>query len=388
MTETILDYVRWRGDLAFAERPLNEVDSLILSELAYYDFSEVMRPDEITAGLSLAEVWQRHQALAAPRRYPVNDPCPLMAACAETVRFGTLRVRFYVSLLDRALQMQFAAVTFQLPDGTAFAAYRGTDNTLIGWREDFNFSYLPESPAQAEAVRYLDELLQRTDVPVILGGHSKGGHLANYAAAFCRHPAVDRVRLVYSNDGPGFNPTILEQPEYEAALPKVRLIIPESSVIGPLYFTHSPKVLIRSMGTTPMQQHDPYTWLVERDHFLRTEHQSQAIQLLDEAVDKWLLSLDVEQRQLFFSSVFDVLDASGAATLNELHHNRWGSYSAILHAAALQSLDAKSNFRESMIKLAEASREVFWNEAKKRFEPLSLSKALSSLHLRETDDTD
>lgn len=374
---TILEYIDWRGDLSFSERPMNEVDNLILSELAYFDFEEALGKG---ASGTIREVYDAYCALKSPHDYSINNPISTLEACAGSERFGSVLAKDFVNIVDKDRQIQFAAVTFSLPGGGLYVAFRGTDNTIVGWREDCNISFMEATPAQTEAVKYLNRVLKFSKQAVTVGGHSKGGNLAVYAAAFCDGPKQLKIKAVYSNDGPGFNQHIAQREEYRRILPKVRLIIPESSMIGIIFSGDVEKQIIRSTAEGAMQHH-PLTWMVERDQFVRADQQSSVSTVLDKTLRNWLDSLDFEQRKLFFSSIFDVLEASGAETLSQLNGNKLLFYNAIAKAAAAQDAEARSNFHETIRKLAIAGRDAIWDETKKRFEPLVV-KAENNLLLK------
>ena len=168
----ILDYLEWRGDLNFRERPFNDVDNLILSELAYIDLRSILQYGEQDSML-LSEVYRKYAEMGKDQSYLVNNPTPLLEKSAGTVRFGNLIVKDYVDLQSQGNQFQFAAMTFELGDGTIYVAYRGTDNSLVGWREDLNFSFMESTPAQLCAADYLDMEGQ----PVVLsGGYASISH--------------------------------------------------------------------------------------------------------------------------------------------------------------------------------------------------------------------
>lgn len=367
---TYLDYLAWRGDLTMKERPFNEIDNAILAELAYFHFDE-LNTDTIRMNLTLRQVWELYQQVEHPRSYFANDPTHLLEPCGCSKRFGNILVTDFVEWVDKEKSIQFCAMTFHLEDNTRYIAFRGTDGSLVGWRENFDLCYMEETPAQTEAIRYLEKALHSRRGNVRVGGHSKGGNLAIYAAAFCSvHPR--RILEVYSNDGPGFNTVVAAKPEFQNILPKVTLIIPDSSVVSILGINKAEKKIIRSTAEDGIHQHAPDTWMVERDHFLTATEQSALSLRLGEIAAKWLELLSEVEKRSFIATVFDVIDASGASTLLELNDNKLISYNAILKAAATLSDDSRRSVRDSMIKLAEASREVFWDERKKKFEPFHL----------------
>lgn len=364
---TYLDYLEWRGDLTMNERPFNEVDNLILSELVYFHFDQLL-DENGRLYLTIRELYERYQALEAPRSYWNNDPIPLLIPCAQSKRFGDVIVTDFENIVDQKQGIQFSAATFHLCDGTRYVAFRGTDSSIVGWREDCNFSFMEKTPAQSEALRYLEAAVKAHRGGIRVGGHSKGGNLAVYAAAFCTSHQR-RILEVYSNDGPGFNQYIVSSPHYQKVLPKVKLIIPDASIISILLSNKQDKIIIRSSAEDGAHQHLPYTWLVQCDHFVRADSQTSSSILLNELVSKWLDSMNDEEKKLFISTVFDVMEASGVLTLEELNANRWISYNAIIKAVTEQSEEARRGVLDSVKKLAEASKDIFWDEAKKRFEP-------------------
>ena len=206
----ILEYLDWRGDLTLSERPFNEVDNLILAEICYLDFSGF-----VPAGFQTQQVTLQAAASAYFAAHPetnmgvlVPDQIPVLVEhAAKTARFGDIRLLGYVNRIDEETQTQFSALTMLLPDGSAYVAFRGTDDTIVGWKEDFNMAFTPEIPAQKYAAEYLRQVSGTLPFrPLLVGGHSKGGNLAVYASVFCGQEVQKRILAVYNNDGPGFCP--------------------------------------------------------------------------------------------------------------------------------------------------------------------------------------
>ena len=283
---TILDYLEWRGDLSFNERPFNEIDNLIFSELAYFQFSDVMEPEET---ITISDVFSRNKIKPSKHDYSSNDPLPLLEACSKSVRFSNVSVTNFVEIMDTKREIQFSATTFIYAKDQIYVAYRGTDSNIVGWREDFNLSFLDECPAQAEAVNYLQKVLKSFSSSIIVGGHSKGGNLAIYASIFCKPKEQNRITSIYSNDGPGFNEYISSDKRYKAILPKVNLIIPEASIIGILFSNKEEKKIVKSTANGG-HQHNPYTWVVKRDSFEEADKQASSSVLLDSTMELWLKS--------------------------------------------------------------------------------------------------
>ena len=370
---TILDYLAWRGDLSFAASPFNEVDNLILAELAYTKMEEIVPGIDRAETVSIREICREYEQLQYKVKNGVNDAYPLLRAAAASARFSEVQAGAYVNRVDVEKSIQFSAVNFSLPDGSCYVAFRGTDNTIVGWREDFTISYLSETPGQYEAVRYLERIAARTPGPLLVGGHSKGGNLAMYAAAFCSEEVRERIRTVYSNDGPGFNSSVIDSPEYRDVLPKVQLIIPESSVIGILLSNKEEKKTIKSTANG-VQQHYPYTWAVMGTSFVEAESQSQASRFLDETLRRWGESLSESEREKLVQALFDSMEAAGVQTFSELNEKRWTNYNAIFKAVRELDPSLQKEFVKTAKSLAAAGRDVLLEDA-----GLSLREALAEL---------
>lgn len=360
----VFDYVMWRGDLTFQERPFNEVDNLIFSQLVYMNFGEFNpsgRPITIREMFELAE---HHEF---PKKINIKNQYDLLHTCSRAPRFRDIMIYGFTDLFDRDLKMQFAACTFALPDGSIYVAFRGTDNTIVGWREDFDLSYMQETPAQAQASRYLANLMRSTTCPVRVGGHSKGGNLAMYAAAFSGFVDSPRLLDVYSNDGPGFNQAVVENPFYLKMLEKAHVIIPESSMIGIIFAGDRKKKIVKS-SASGISQHNLVTWQVKRDAFETADDQSSVSQMLDKTIRTWMDSLPMAQRQAFVCGVFDALEATGAITMQEINEKHWESYNAIIRSIMRSPAASRGVVIDAVKKLATIGREVIWNERKAQFE--------------------
>ena len=279
----ILDYLRWRGDLSFEQDALNDVDGLILCRLAYLPFEEVVTEDFAALPQTLAEACARVQKRveSGEAAVRIKNDLPLMEAVQRAQRFSGMRLCGYVNRRDSAQEKQFSAVTFLLSDGI-FVAFRGTDGTLVGWKEDFNMSFTAV-PAQKDAVAYLEAAAQAYGGAIRLGGHSKGGNLAVYAAAFCTAPVQARIESVRSNDGPGFTADVLAAPGYDAIAARAHTYVPQSSVVGML-LQHEEAFTVVHSTYTGLAQHDVFSWEVEGKHFLTVQSVTGGSQLADRAL--------------------------------------------------------------------------------------------------------
>ena len=313
----MLDYLAWRGDIEFTQMPVNPVDALIFSTLSYIQFEDIV-PDNPFQSISLQEAAAGLFSLADPvARVRVKKDLELLKAVAESARFDNIRMSFYRSILIPEEDTQFAAVTIFLEDGSAYIAFRGTDNTLTGWKEDFNMSFQSSIPAQHLALSYMQEFAEVHAIPLWMGGHSKGGNLAVYAAAKCGQLLQKRIVEVYSQDGPGFSTDMMDNPGYRSILPKVRSYVPQSSVIGMLLEHEEPYTIIRS-NQIGIMQHDPYSWMVMGANFLQVEQLTADSRFLDRTFKNWLSNMTKEERSEFFDTVFALLESTGAEQASEI----------------------------------------------------------------------
>ncbi len=200
--------------------------------------------------------------------------------------------------------------------GDAFTAFRGTDNTLVGWKEDFNLSFLDTIPGQWAARDYLEKIAERCPGTLYAGGHSKGGNLAVFAAAVCSPEVQARIRSVYNNDGPGFSGAVLEQPGYQAVLGRIQTFVPQSSVVGMLLEHEEPYTVVRS-GQVGLMQHEPYSWEVLGSDFVRLKQVTQGSRLVDQTIKTWLSELSRQEREAFVEALFELLENADIRHLSE-----------------------------------------------------------------------
>ena len=313
----MLDYLAWRGDIEFTQLPVNPVDALIFSTLSYIHFEDIV-PDNPNQSISLKEAAAGLFSLADPiSRVRVKKDLELLKAVADSARFDNIRMTFYRSILIPEEDTQFAAVTIFLEDGSAYIAFRGTDNTLTGWKEDFNMSFQSSIPAQHLALEYLLEFAAAHPIPLWMGGHSKGGNLAVYSAAKCGDLLQKRIVEVYNQDGPGFSEAMMADTGYQNILPKLRSYVPQSSVIGMLLEHEEPYTIIKS-NQIGIMQHDPYSWQVMGANFLQVEELTADSRFLDRTFKTWLANMTNEERSAFFDTVFELLESTGAEHAGEI----------------------------------------------------------------------
>ena len=333
MKGTMLNYLQKYGNVTLAEMPMNDVDSLILCQLSYLKFdgmvSDVRRNGPFVTLKQLREHRDYEKLFADTRYEKVNRA--LFEGLLAGKRFCNIRLNCYINMLFKESETQFSAITILLEDGTMYVAFRGTDETIVGWKEDFNMAYLAPVPSQEYSVRYLNIVSGMLERPFYVGGHSKGGNLAVYSAMNCRKQVQERILKIYSMDGPGFRPEILQDGRYEAIAGRIVKIMPRSSVIGMLFDTDRHYRVVESK-TIGLAQHDPYTWVVVDNGFAEVEDICKRRKKMDAAVNEWILSLKKSQLQVLVDTLYNVVSASGAEDLIAMAKNPWVSMGRMLQA--------------------------------------------------------
>ena len=327
----MLDYLRWRGDLSMTQAPFCDVDALILASFCY---NELPRAAADPAGIRISELIARQNINPgqAGNQYKAQWRA-LMQAMAASERFGGLYVHDFTDEIDPGAAKQFSAVCVSLSDSTEVAAFRGTDTSLTGWHEDFNMSF-ETVPAQLEAVAYLAKLAaSRPNARLILTGHSKGGNLAAFAAVHSRPEIRERILMVYSFDGPGLDEAAIQSDAYRELAPRVRSVIPQSSVVGLLMGYHPVYTVVRSTSVS-LWQHDAFKWQLDGPRFDTVRDLHLSSEIMNDALHAFLEESSPRDRREFVSAVFQVLEATGASTLSELTSSGIRSAAALVSATA------------------------------------------------------
>ncbi len=338
---TVLDYLKEYRDISFREMPMTEVDSLALCQLSYLKFDGLVpEVHENLPSVTLATLKKNPESdkLFADVRYEEVNRA-LVDAMLSGKRYRNLKLNCYVNLVEKEWETQFSAITFLLEDGTVYLAYRGTDETIVGWKEDFNMAFLSPVPSQEYSVKYLNSVASRIKRPFYVGGHSKGGNLAVYSAMNCREEIQERIIRIYSMDGPGFRPEVLERCNYAAIRSRVVKILPHSSLVGMLFESDMNFQVVESKKFG-LAQHDPYTWLVEGEHLVRVNDIYERRKLMDNTLNEWILSLNEEQLRTFVDTLYQVIAASQADNLIDLTADWKKSMNGIV--GALKEVDEET----------------------------------------------
>lgn len=359
----MLDYIRWRGDLTLEQSPFNEVDNLILSQLVYVNFDGIVPP--LTSHLSMtirevAEVYFNRYSVEDIQNFGlmVRNSAELLKVVAKSPRFANMTLSKFENIVEHDPALQFSAMNVGLSDGTVFIAYRGTDSSIIGWKENFNMTYLSPIPAQIEAARYLEESTGSDvdEYPIRLGGHSKGGNLAIYAAVQCRPDIQSRILEVYNNDGPGFDVDFVSSEQYSRMRGRIRTFVPQSSIVGMLLEHESRYTVVKSYERIILQ-HDTFSWEVMGNRFVRTEEVTRESRLVEAAMKSWLKKLSIRERKQFVDALFQTFIEANIETVDDLCRAKWRKTARIIRALN-QSQEHKVVIAKSLKKLFQTGRKV------------------------------
>ena len=331
---TVMDYLRWRGDLTFAQDGFNEVDDLVLCIISYLNFRRFddLRTTDPARAVALPDVAARLTEEDEQLGLSELDYIPLMRLAAETERFRDVRMFGFTHEWDEAKEMQFDAVSYLLPDDTLLVSFMGTDTSLVGWKEDFNMSFLTAVPAQERATAYTVEMAAACpDRKLRIAGHSKGGNLAAWAAIHIPAPLQERRLLdAYNNDGPGFSHDMVDSDAYRRVADKLHTYIPESSIVGVL-LEHAEDYAVIDSSNRSVMQHEPMSWSVLGPRFVHLGQRSQMGKLSDDVLRQWIGSMTPQEREQFSDALFDVLSLSGKArTLDDLRAGGLAGGAALL----------------------------------------------------------
>ena len=311
----VSDYLKWRGDLDFSQAPFNDVDNLILAQIAYVDFTDIVPAPGSIETITIAEAadtfFDTHDEKEIKKCKSFIGKAPyLLREAAATKRFGSLILTNYVDYVDGGKEEQFAAFHVRIDNRLTYIAFRGTDDTLVGWKEDFNMSFLSPVPSQKDAVRYIDTTVQRSEGKLILGGHSKGGNLATYASSQVEPSLQDRIKQIYSFDAPGLNHTIIETEGYQSIASKIKRYIPQGSIVGMMLETPKQAHIVKSVAIGGIAQHDTFSWQIENEHFVLLDTLNPDSIQTDKTLKEWVETVPDDELKDFFDVFFGlILDA-------------------------------------------------------------------------------
>lgn len=349
----ILSYIDEFGGFTFVEKPFCEVDGLILSHLSYYVY------DTAVPGIGDKQPAVSFQDMAKHMdeenfisvKWEEEKNRQLFYKVMNARRYRNTRANYYVREMNDNETIQFSAITFLLGSGEVFISFRGTDDAILGWKEDFYMAYKTPVGAQIRSAEYVQQvaglLSRKKNLRFYLGGHSKGGNLAVYAAMSCESDIKCRIAKIYDMDGPGFRPDFLETLDYDGIKDKIVKIVPDESFVGMLMETKEDYTLIKSTQIG-MSQHVTLSWCVEGDHFLRANASVPKRKELYDRINQWIFALGREQVGDFLENLFKLVEITEASTLSDLK-TVTSDFPKKVHS-----------IRHAYLQMNEETKRVFW----------------------------
>ena len=311
----INDYLLWRGDFPIIkEAKFNEIDSMILARFSYLLFDRIVMLEQETIE-SISEKMRDFEN----DEFNYNGDKALITNLGNSLRFKNMIVTDYIKSNDKKTEQQFSAITIHLSDKVMYLSFLGTDKTILGWKEDFNMSFMKNVPSQIEGLKYLEEISKKyPNKKMILGGHSKGGNVAIYAALETTEEIQKRIINVYNFDGPGFDNEFIKNNKTDKTVKKVITYIPQDSIIGRI-MEHEEECNVVKSVESGIYQHDIYSWQVLKDKMIRETSVTDSSDIMSDSIKQWLKTTTPDQRKIFFDSIFDLFYSTEAKTFGEMN---------------------------------------------------------------------
>ena len=315
---TIFDYLDYVAYDSIYDRPFKELDVLALTELTYLPFDRIVPQGDTTN----IEVRLSDAAKLVDRTtdFIVTDQhLQLVDDLASSKRFKNIKLLNYVNEYDPDVQKQFAAMTYRLTMDVYLVVFRGTDDTLIGWKEDFHMTYMDHVPAQRRAASYLQNVMKEFPKGrFLVAGHSKGGNLATYACSYLPDQLSEQVHAIYCYDAPGLNKSIIKTEGYQRIAHLIHRFVPQGSIVGMMLEVPEPTTIVKSRAFGGFAQHDAFTWMVEKDGFVTLDQTSPDSQQMDQTLKQWVQEVPDSQLKKFFDTFFGLFLDAGITSINDL----------------------------------------------------------------------
>lgn len=324
---TINGYLDYNKNRSFKDLAFNEADILCLNELGYFCFEELDASIDFSKEVNLHEVLMPYVTGEKPFNHSflvTEERVKLLQKVVASKRFVNLNLSDYVNDVDAEYERQFSAMVFTLPEINHHQlVFRGTDDTMIGWKEDFKLTYVQEIPAHRAAVAYLEAYFEKYAGKVTVSGHSKGGNLALYAVAHVNDLLRKQIEKVYMLDAPGLQEKGLESDGYKAIRERVTVIRPEESIVGIMLYNDIEPIVVKS-NASGIMQHAVTSWQFneETGELILAERQTDLSQNLEKTFKQWMKELSSQELKILFDILFDTLMSSGIHSINDVTIDR------------------------------------------------------------------
>ena len=354
----MFDYLAWRGDLDFSVSPFNPVDNIIFSQLAYLTLDDIVPGPEDKDGISIdlaVRVFDEKQSQPGFKLTSQFKEDPdLIRALGSSKRFGKCQLFGFVNHVDIFLEIQFSAFCVYTNDGSCFVVFRGTDSSLVGWKEDFNMCFKDVIPSQLIAVEYLEKMAPLIKGRLRVGGHSKGGNLAVYAASQCNKKIQKRITDVYCNDAPGFKEEFIFSPGYNAVKDRIQSYVPQSSIIG-MFMEHGNNYTVIKSSESGLMQHCLYSWEVLYNNFVYAEKSTASSRFINKTIREWIESHDNAKREQFIEALYHVLNAADVKSTTDFEKSWLSSAGRVLKSLNDVDESTKKFIKQTVMELFRAA---------------------------------
>ena len=309
----IIDYLDIKGDVGFGQSPINEIDKIILARFSNLPFGKIVFEKKET----IENVALKMLNLKDEDFFWKGDK-EFVQKIGKNIRYKDLIVSDYSEIKDLLIEKQFAAITIWISNKLRYVSFRGTDTSLVGWKEDFNMAFMDDIPAQKEGLEYLNSIGKKYRGKLIVGGHSKGGNISIYASMRCKPTIRRKILEIINADGPGFNEKVIKSKEYLKILERINTYIPQSSIIGRL-LEHEDNYEIVYSSQKGVMQHDIYSWQLEGDNLVRVNDLTDESKIVSKVLKKWLEDTTPNQRENFFNIIYEVLVSTDVKDFNDFN---------------------------------------------------------------------
>lgn len=354
----INDYVR-QAHQSFREKPFNNVDSLVLCQIFYAKLETVLDGEglnKLSSGYAVKD-FNKAEYYDEMFNDHISDPqnYDFMREVVASKRYRDLKVKNVVAEQSDEYAKQFAAACFEIDENTDYVCFRGTDGSMSGWKEDFEMSFRREVPSQKAAVEYINRLYgplsKGRKKSIYIGGHSKGGNLAVYGGVMCNQKIHDRIKRIYSHDGPGFRDEVSAKIVEITERDHLNIVrhIPQGSIVGRL-LEHGGDFTVVKSTALGIMQHAAYSWEIEGDDFVKMSSVSRGSELTDRALSNWLIEATDEQREEITGLIFDTLHENGIDSVRDLKSINSAKFMAIMKS--LESIpEEKKETAEKLLRM-------------------------------------
>ena len=383
---TIIDFLHTHQE-SFDELLFTPVDSLILSTLAYLNIEEYQYEDtsgsEPVPFIDILRFSPVKKLTSHSWMKDITYIGDFLSAVACSRRYKDLAIMFYFNEYSDKIDKQFSAMTFKLSDHEYYVAYRGTDGTFAGWKEDFNLSFRDVVPSQMTALRYLSGTLSAipSSACIHIGGHSKGGNLAEFAALTISEKQYRYIRDIYNHDGPSFLNDPSPRIRSEEFRMKLHKTVPESAVFGMVLEDGDHYKVVKSNATF-LAQHMPLTWIVDDTDFLYQDSLNKNAVFVDETLQVWLQNSTIEQRQQFVDTFYEMFTNTPANNWKEFQEKLIKNTTAFLVNGAKLDDATKEAIKHIVIRLGKQTGQ----HAKRKISTILTDKVNSVARTNEEID--